>query len=729
MMNLIIRGVRNEVNLNSLAKAPYNVKRYEMGTPDGESNGDCIDTITLVIAARTKTLLTTYISRLYRSLREAVDFSAGLEFTPVYLEASVPEQAAPVYAVITDYKFHALGDPYDMTSGGLVVQDATLVIQRRPWSTLPPQLDPFQITIAGKDVTAGYLAKISTRPGIVFPGDNSDVHFGFDYRCNSYTYGAANASVDRAVFLRNCYAYGGITNIHNAVGDVSNKQSRSWPAPGWSMNSTGTAFTFYLGSVGSFASQISAAVFNIETLGVATGGTGLKVYAQMSQNVWQESLPKLDYANGFELERGDALLRWDGNTLPAKTTMFSQQGYWYRVQGQLNDTVATVPYQANRSVYAPYTPYVDLHQTGGDVPSSLRLLLRFHNFNSDSYDTLDDYWLDDQNLPIITVASTRLDSPVSDLPATRGFINMHDNGPETITPINASIQNRLRAPGGKALIVSAADIVDYSATGEMLPIARVSLEPVQPGPYRLYLRYRTEEVGGDGGHMLLRVSVAPMWAGDVSPRSSSSLTHRVQLDRDDLRDRVNVADLGVFSIGTRRLLPSRLLEYEIALMIEGNAASGSVGRIAIHDIIMLPVDETFAVFEGTRTPVASNAEGATVSAGYNPATVYGGMNMHERNSEAVIIDGLLAGTGIAYTARDAFSGDLGVYGTSWPAAVSEPWARRTPNMPTGEPDYTRRIYFFFSKRLPTGELVSTPDFYYSVQAFSDRKFIALPAKL
>lgn len=725
MTTLIIRGVKSEINLSGNAKAPYNIKKYEMGVPDPESDGDCADTITLVVAARTKAVLSAYVGRLYRALREAVDFAHGKESTPVYLEATVPEQDGAVYATITDYKFHALGDPYDHTSGGLVIQDATLVIQRRPWSSLPPQADPFVVKIGQQDVSARSSAVLRVGPGVEIAFDNEDQHYGFRYLS------VADAP-NEAAFLRNAYAYGGITNFRNASNDNVEKQVRNWPLDhNYEFGaSESSMFRFYLGSTGPMASQISAAVFKIAALGAMTG-TGLTIECQSAQNDWQAINKRVDYANGFSLNTGDALLRWDGDALLGKTTVLGILGYWYRVTGTSSTGVVTgYPVQTERSVFAPYTPYVDVDAAGGDMPADLRLMLKFHNFNPGGYETTDDYWADDHALSTIVVASARL-SDGSGLPATRAFINMTDLGPEEITPANATIEGRLRAPGGKALIVSAEDIIDFSETGEMIPLARIAITPVWPGPYRLYLRYRPEAVPENGGQMFLRASVTPLPAGAASPRSVTSLTHKVDLSRSDLRDRVNVADLGVFTLGSKRISFGDHMDYEIAIELEGNATSGSIGQIAIQDLVMLPIDETFSVFDGTRTPPARNATGTTSHGKTQQQAfdLYGGMNMHERNSETVIIDGLLAGKPATYTARAAFTGGVSPSFTSWSAAVSDPWPRRTGASIVADTDFRRRIYFLFYKRLPTGDLVSSADFYYSVQAFRDKKFIALPASL
>lgn len=732
MTVLTIRGYPKKVQLSTEGNGVYNIARYEMGRPSHEiansmfSRIEVTDSITFNIVAKSKTELARHVSILYKSLHEAVYFYNATTRTPCYLESVVPEQNGPVYACISAFEFHQLNDPYD-GQNGKIIQDAILSITRTAWSDIPPQPDPMGlIDNVGRDISNDRFVPIS----LPLHGPEADF-YNYDDNRVPYVAEYSAANKDQVLFLSNVYRQNNVTVV-GGIGTVD-QQADVYVAPYQIGSSSAAILTIYVGafvrfngvhfnlSKGFNHGGVNPTVQDITVSYSAAGGT----WVDLADNV------VVDYA---EFARtGHIYIGWKeiGTAWILATTVASKSAYYIRLRVRSKvGSVTVLPEQTGGIIATPDRPFFDIKTPrGGDLPT--RLMMRIFNLQPWIY--LDQYYVEgsDQllyspyHMNSLILASERID----DLSAPErdpgvGFYNLSLSGYFGVEALNYT--DEIIYHSGQVMSVLALNVTSASAT-DYTPSVSLNV-PARPGSYRMFVRYRVQSSPAPSGTVFLRASISPTsveWISTGRPVHSS--TFGVDMTGTMVQDSLCLADLGVFSIAPDVMRLTTSMNYTIKITLETYKTTGATGSLILYDVIMLPINEHYTVFEGARPPLPRNWDRKTpgkrqLADDYIPTLA----------EEALIISNLEPTGTVAFIGREREVQQL-VSGEDYETiaydrSISESFFKFGPAQFATEPDHIRRFYMLWYKAIPEGTILSYDGFHTAIQLYGAKQFMVLPAR-
>lgn len=733
MTTLTIRGYPKRVELSSEGIGVYNIVRYEMGAPEVEGEDlplgreMCVDSVTFNIVAKSRAELARHISVLHRCLREAVSFYRATTRVPCYLECLVPEQNEPVWAAIESFTFHELNDPYDGTNGR-IIQDAVLGFRREPWSNIPPQANPLLLTnAAGEDIKDERTIRIRTAH-IVTPEEEV---YGIPYQTDP----------GELLFLANGFR---LAPINALAGTTTLGETNQQPGVFTTPYNFGGVYAeegfirFFAGSAGANAAVFSSLFFNLSTPLTMTShydindvsvdyyaGEGNWVPFDRDKTTWL-----------FDISRtGQSYIGWEplavGTEVWVKTTIAGQNGYFVRVT--LTPSVLVLPgidlhEQGDGLVAAPSNPYIDIAPVGGDLPT--KLLMRFYGLSPYSY--LDSWTGTDmfQYSPIhmnsLMIASARIDdqATVNNDPGP-GFYNLSDQGQYEFTAWPpAEVYTTLRAQISRVTQVDTETLPTVFHTFATLKV------PARPGVYRAFLRYRRKPGEFPVGTMSVRIAAQPASVAENFPAGRVMTTGEYGIDISNSFNGMTwcLADLGAITLAPDNLRMTRHMNYEVELMVQGKRSGQTTGWMLFSDIILLPVNESFCMFEGMRGPIPINHEWSA-DTGWREGLA--DTLVQTLAEESMTLTNIEPGTASGFIGRDrhvGFEGPGGWVSQGHETSLSESLLKLGAGNLYLETDYARRFYFLWYKRMDEGIVWATDQYFTAVEVFGAKQYLTLPAR-
>lgn len=747
-------GYRGEINLSTVGNGVYNIARYAQGVPetlDEYQTPVCTDTITFNIVGKSSLEVASAIAEARLMLERAVDFYNKRSHTAYYLDAKLPGDPNHYYAAIVNYTLHELNDPYDFANGG-IVQDAVLTIVRDPWSNVPPQTTVFGIL----DPQANDVTYNNEIPLTLYELQSTSSTTGksrpLEVPMPPYVGRTEAAILNNAIraFPVNALHFSTSGPNHFRLASENELQRTPMPPPGPGM-------VFYVGSVGKEANKFSGIHFELER------GIDSQIYnidvAFWNGTAWIGTTP-IYITDYLDVDReGQVYIGWNSTAMEAWQPGGVNPGsgdssYYIRI------TISTpTPYEVPaiikslRTITSPSTPYVDiLDPPGGDLPA--RLLIKIGALMP---------W--ESNAPIATnpahgQARTMMDSVIiaSEKIVYPGFTDVDPGfGFYSTKPIDdfseyyqgGHVPPELKSEPFAVPVTSSywTTKTDIGAlpTNVYSNLAWITV-PARPGVYRAFVRYQV--LVPSSGRFSLRISTKPGWEkGYYESSSLSSASFGIDLDNVLNAATTCLADLGSISFSPRAL-QSPVLDFAafrsleglgldmtiapvsmIPITVEGRRASGASGTILIYDLILLPLNDHYAVFEGGRGPLQRNSIARTAQWRYSLGLP--DYQMETLMEEFLYINSINPGRTRAYIARK--KDHYPIY--PWPVGspphqyreISQDFASMgSPQMLTDARD-ARRFWFLWYKRIGDGIVWSYTEYKTRVEMFAAKQYLSIPA--
>src|SRR5690606_37281714 len=244
------------------------------------------------------------------------------------------------------------------------------------------------------------------------------------------------------------------------------------------------------------------------------------------------------------------------------------------------------------------------------------------------------------------------------------------------------------------------------------------------------------------GTLLVRLSIAPTEMEGFTPgKRIQSIVSSVDLSNNNNAVGLCLVDCGTIAIAPDNLRVSRTLSYTARVYLEakiGVQPTNEDNDFLFTEIILLPLNKHYMVFEGTRPPLSHNGNR---EGNFNHWGWRDGGELRDYAEESLIINGFEpSGTG-AVLARYRREGETTFFpqggGSTWDpiqvydvetSELTESYYKSGASPLVTEANYPRRFYFLWYKRLEDGTIWSFDAFNTAIQVFGAKQYVTLPAR-
>jgi len=518
---------------------------------------DAIEVLDLAANSNSQDGLIYDFQELVRLLEKATDYwTTNWQNDPVWIEAKASCETNTRYAIIKNYRFPNLGNPYagSFLANPHAFENLTLTLERGPWLEATPGTGTAVETSASESYDGRTLGFSSPTTGPVIAGNRrtvaniSDV-YNYDDSAASFSGNQMDASLPYSLWpaspATGDIVYIGIDTsltdsgpFNNLVFDIVQAATGSfdaiwqyWDGASWSSLN---AVAFILGS----SEVASLDIFDYEAISVLT---------------WEQADD------------------W------ATTTVNGVTGYWVRVYLSA-PTGMTRPNQGNRPIFTAAWNYlrVTSEQIAGDISALARLTVQRLTHNIGGAFVF-------KNADTFLMAGLRSETRGTDFVS---IINLaQEQNPSGVTVSaqstgggNTTLVADLQSPTGVAAV--------YNPTGAESMDDRVIIEIDSTlsdqyyGRYRVFIRHRQTATGD----MLVRVG-----ATSALNRTGMGFNPSVAAV---VNDDPALLDLGPLTL--ERATSEQAPVFQI--VIQASSSTGTP-NLEMYDLILMPVDEVaFSTF-------------------------------------------------------------------------------------------------------------------------------------